>query len=70
MGEEKTQLLTEQMVYDQVAGLLNQKEMNTVQKDAQLFVLEHILNLLKEGQLLTINEKQEIRLWEGERRLQ
>lgn len=69
MGEE-TQLLTEQMVYDQVSELLKQKGMETIQKEAQLYVLEHVLDLLREGHMLTINKKQEIRLWESGGKLQ
>lgn len=69
MGEE-TQLLTEQMVYDQVSELLKQKGIETIQKEAQLYVLEHVLDLLREGHMLTINKKQEIRLWESGGKLQ
>lgn len=69
MGEE-TQLLTEQMVYDQVSEILKQEGMETIQKEAQLYVLEHVLDLLREGHMLTINKKQEIRLWESGGKLQ
>lgn len=61
--EKETVFLTEQMVSDQVTDLLNEKGMDETQKEAQLYVLEHILDLLRQGQLLTINASKEIKLY-------
>lgn len=58
-------LLTEKIVLDRIYSITNSSEKREVQKEAELYVCQHLLDLLHDGHLLTIDTNDQIRLWEG-----
>jgi hypothetical protein len=55
--------LTEKMVLEKINQIVNY-ETNNYQKEAKLAVCQHLIDLLHDGRLLTINTDDQIRLWE------
>ena len=68
--DETLVFLTEEMVCTQVEEVLTGGDPLDQEKENKLYILQHILDLLREGKLLTINDKKEIKLWKGEKNLQ
>ncbi len=59
--------LTEQMVNNFIYEIALNQNINFTQQQAEIFVLNHIASLLREGKTLTINNKGEMKMWKERR---